>query len=73
MNLSQCPYDGTPLDVEVQPGRDVLLSCPACEAAWEYHGAWIGQLRKPDRNKVRAARRRRVANAPAERQEVYGR
>ena len=58
MNLEQCPYDGTSVNVEVLPDRSILLACPTCEAAWEFHGAWIGQLRKPDRNKVRAARRR---------------
>ena len=61
MTLSQCPYDGTPVQAEALSGGSILLSCGACEAAWEYHGAWLGQLRKPDRNKVRAARRRATA------------
>jgi len=58
MRLTQCPYDRTPMRVAVGPAGAIVLECPACEASWEYHTTWITQLRKPDRAKARAARRR---------------
>jgi hypothetical protein len=56
MELSQCPLDGTDLEVEYMAGGSILLSCPACEAVWERHGAWIGRVREPDPDKARKAR-----------------
>ncbi len=58
MNLTQCPYDGAQLDVEVTPGGWLLLVCSVCDAAWETHGGWVGRVRGPDRAKVIAARQR---------------
>jgi hypothetical protein len=58
MTLTQCPYDQAPIHAEVGPTGIVVLDCPACGASWEYHTTWISQLRKPDRGKARAARRR---------------
>ncbi len=58
MNLTQCPYDGAQLDVEVTPGGWLLLVCGACDAAWETHGGWVGRVRAPDRDKVVATRQR---------------
>jgi len=60
VELSQCPYDGTPISVESLSGGSMLLSCDACTAAWEWHGAWIGRVRAPDRERVLAARRARI-------------
>jgi hypothetical protein len=58
MNLVQCPYDGAQLEAEVTPGGTLLITCPACDAVWETHGAWVGRLREPDREKMLDERRR---------------
>jgi hypothetical protein len=58
VNLTQCPYDGAQLDVEVAPGGYLLLVCAVCDAAWETHGGWVGRVRGPDRHQVIAARQR---------------
>jgi hypothetical protein len=57
MNLTQCPYDGAQLDIEVTAGGYLLFVCSVCDAAWETHGGWVGRVRGPDRAKVIAARR----------------
>jgi hypothetical protein len=54
--LTQCPYDGTPVEGEACSGGSLLIVCPACEAEWEWHGAWIRRVREPDREKLTAAR-----------------
>jgi hypothetical protein len=56
VELSQCPYDHTPIAAEVCSGGSVMLTCPACGAAGEWHGAWFRRLQEPDRDKMRAAR-----------------
>jgi hypothetical protein len=66
MNLTQCPYDGAKVEVEISSGGSLLLTCVACSAAWERHGAWTGRIREPDREKLLAARRYGSAIAPAE-------
>jgi hypothetical protein len=58
VNLVQCPYDGAQLEAEVTPGGTLLITCPACDAVWETHGAWVGRLREPDREKMLDERRR---------------
>ncbi|HUI48843.1 MAG TPA: hypothetical protein VL119_09105 [Acidimicrobiia bacterium] len=58
VNLTQCPYDGAQVSVELTPGGSMLLTCPACAAVWERHGAWTGRIREPDRDLLVAARRR---------------
>ena len=30
--------------------------CPACDAAWEWHGAWVRRVREPDRDKLHRSR-----------------
>jgi hypothetical protein len=57
VNLTQCPYDGARIEVEVAAGGSLLLTCVACTAVWERHGAWTGRVREPDREKLLAARR----------------
>jgi len=57
VKLTQCPYDGTPIDIEHLSGGSILLACPTCEAHWEQHGAWLGRVREPDWQKVIAKRR----------------
>lgn len=59
MELTQCPYDHTPIDAEVLSGGSMLLSCPCCSAAWEWHGAWLRRVHDPDREAVRIAREER--------------
>ena len=66
VNLTQCPYDGAQIDVEVSPGGSMLLTCVACAAVWERHGAWTGRIREPDRERLLAARRHGSAITPAE-------
>jgi hypothetical protein len=57
VNLTQCPYDGARVEVEVAAGGSLLLTCVACTAVWERHGAWTGRVREPNRDKLLAARR----------------
>ena len=67
VDLTQCPYDGTQLDVEVTPGGWLLLLCGACDAVWETHGGWIGRVRSPNRAKVIAARQGTLPDSTGER------
>ena len=55
MELTQCPYDGGPVTAEAASGGSMVMSCPACDAAWEWHGAWFRRVREPDRDKLVAA------------------
>lgn len=66
MNLTQCPYDGAQVDVEVASGGSLLLTCMACSAVWERHGSWTGRVREPDREKLILARRHASVIVPAE-------
>jgi hypothetical protein len=66
VNLTQCPYDSAMVEVEVSPGGSLLLTCVACGAVWERHGAWTGRVREPDRDRLIAARNNGVAPAPSE-------
>jgi hypothetical protein len=50
----QCPYDGTEIEAEAWSGGSVLLACPHCDAAWEWHGAWIRRVREPERAAIAA-------------------
>jgi hypothetical protein len=65
VELSQCPYDHTPITAEACSGGSVVLTCPACEAAWEWHGAWLRRFREPDREKMLAARAEPKSTEPA--------
>ena len=56
MELTQCPYDGTAIEVETCSGGSLLLGCPSCDAQWELHGAWLRRVRDPDRERARGAR-----------------
>ena len=66
MNLTQCPYDGAQVEVEISSGGSMLLTCVACSAVWERHGAWTGRICEPDREKLLAARRHHSVIAQAE-------
>ena len=50
VELTQCPYDRTPIEAESLSGGSMLLTCPPCAAAWEWHGAWLRRVREPDRD-----------------------
>ena len=63
MELSQCPYDSTPIEAEALSGGSMLLTCSACSAAWELHGAWLRRVREPDREAVLLARDERSPEA----------
>ncbi len=56
VDLTQCPYDGTPIEAEAYSGGSVLLDCPCCGAAWEWHNALVRRVREPDRERVVTAR-----------------
>jgi hypothetical protein len=56
MELTQCPYDGTPIGNDRLPGGALLLSCCRCGAAWEQHHSMIWRVQAPDRDEVRRAR-----------------
>jgi hypothetical protein len=66
VNLTQCPYDGARVEVEISSGGSMLLTCVACDAVWERHGAWTGRVREPDRERLLAARLHGSTIAPAE-------
>jgi hypothetical protein len=66
VNLTQCPYDGAQVEVEVSSGGSLLLTCVVCSAVWERHGAWTARVGEPDRDKLLAARRNAPALIPAE-------
>jgi hypothetical protein len=63
VELTQCPYDHTDIEAEAWSGGSIVLSCPACDAAWEWHGAWLRRVREPDRDKMIAARTRTAARS----------
>jgi hypothetical protein len=52
VELTQCPYDSTPIDAEFMSGGSMLLTCPRCLAEWEWHGAWLRRIREPNREAV---------------------
>ncbi len=56
MELTQCPYDSTPIEAEGLSGGSMLLTCTHCRAEWEWHGAWLRRVREPDREAVVIAR-----------------
>jgi hypothetical protein len=56
VELTQCPYDSTPIEAEALSGGSMLLTCSRCSAAWELHGAWLRRVREPDRDAVVTAR-----------------
>ncbi len=63
VDLTQCPYDSTPIEAEAYSGGSVLLDCPCCGAAWEWHSALVRRVREPDRERVLRAREAAVAGA----------
>lgn len=65
MELTQCPYDHTEIEAESFSGGSVILTCPACAAAWEWHGAWLRRISEPDRTRMLEARARTRAVEPA--------
>lgn len=52
MQLETCPYDGSPIQAESFSGGSVLLSCAHCDAAWEWHNAWVRRVQPPDRARL---------------------
>ena len=69
MNLTQCPYDGARIEVEVGVGVDesLVLTCVACGAAWERTRARVtARLREPDADRLRRARSHVHSVMPAE-------
>lgn len=65
MELTQCPYDGQPIDAETFSGGSVLLSCPACGAEWEWHSSLVRRIREPDRTAVMRSRILRIEHTPS--------
>jgi hypothetical protein len=63
VELTQCPYDHTTIEAEAWSGGSIVLSCPACDAAWEWHGAWLRRVREPDRDRMIEARNRTGARS----------
>jgi hypothetical protein len=64
VELTQCPYDHTEIEAETFSGGSVILSCPACTAAWEWHGAWLRRIREPNRELMLEARARTRSTQP---------
>lgn len=56
MELQQCPYDGAAIEAESYSGGSIVLTCPDCGAAWEWHNALVWRIREPDRDTVRSRR-----------------
>jgi hypothetical protein len=65
VELTQCPYDRTAIEAEAWSGGSIVLYCPACDAAWEWHGAWLRRIREPHREKARAVRSGEKSTEPA--------
>jgi hypothetical protein len=61
VKIERCPYDGRSLTAETTSGGSVIVVCEACDAAWEWHGAWLRRVREPDRAKLLKARDRAAA------------
>jgi len=66
VNLTQCPYDGAQIEVEVSPGGSMLLTCVACSAMWDSKRSRSGRIREPDRERLLAARQHGSELTPAE-------
>ena len=64
VELTQCPYDRTPIEAESLSGGSMLLTCPQCAAAVELHRAWLHRVREPDRDAVLIARNERSPEPP---------
>lgn len=56
MNLTQCPYDQTDVEIESYEGGVYLVACPACTAKWETHSSWFARVEEPDWDIVNAFR-----------------
>ncbi|HYL53500.1 MAG TPA: hypothetical protein VEZ15_16115 [Acidimicrobiia bacterium] len=63
MELTHCPLDGVQLEAEICSGGSVLVTCPRCDAEWEWHGAWVRRVRGPRRDMVAAGRVEQPLNA----------
>ena len=61
VELTQCPYDSTPIEAEGLSGGSMLLTCSCCGAAWEWHGAWLRRVQEPNRESIRNAHEPRSA------------
>lgn len=75
MELRNCPYDASPLDIAQAGAEGVLLACPDCGAQWEWHNAHVRRIAEPDREAVRHRRAERRldeagAAAPPDREDV---
>lgn len=55
VELERCPYDMSPIAVEGF-GGSFVISCDACGAAWEMHGASLRRLRPPDADTMKVVR-----------------
>jgi hypothetical protein len=55
MELERCPYDMSPIAVEGF-GDSFVISCDACGAVWEMHGASLRRLRAPGADTMQAVR-----------------
>jgi len=54
VNLKNCPYDSTPIDIDGYEGGVYLISCPCCGAKWETHASWVTRVGEPDWGIVKA-------------------
>ena len=54
VNLKNCPYDFTPVDVDGYEGGVYLVSCSCCGAKWETHASWVTRVSEPDWGIVKA-------------------
>lgn len=45
--MTNCPHDGTPIEIAIWSGGSALVVCPSCDAEWEWHGAWLRVVREP--------------------------
>ena len=48
VNLKNCPYDFTEVDIHGYEGGVYLVACPCCGAQWETHASWIARVVEPD-------------------------
>jgi hypothetical protein len=46
--LERCPYDGTPIRVDMQDESSAVISCGTCGAKWEMYQGLVVRVSEPD-------------------------
>ena len=46
--LEQCPYDGTPIRVDMEDESSAVISCAFCGAQWEMYQGIVMRVVEPN-------------------------